>query len=64
VLAALQRAGFVVIRSKGSHRFLRHKNDPERTTVIALHPGDVPEGTLLAVLKQAGLSREEFLELL
>lgn len=64
VLAALQRAGFVVVRSKGSHHFLRHKNDPERQTVIAMHPGDVPEGTLLAVLRQAGLTREEFLRLL
>jgi len=28
VIAALERAGFEVIRSKGSHRFLRHRDDP------------------------------------
>jgi predicted RNA binding protein YcfA (HicA-like mRNA interferase family) len=30
VIAALERGGFEVIRTKGSHRFLRHRNDPSR----------------------------------
>jgi predicted RNA binding protein YcfA (HicA-like mRNA interferase family) len=64
VLAALQRAGFLVVRVKGSHHFLRHKDDPRRETVIALHPGDLPAGTVRAILKQAKLSREAFLRLL
>jgi len=64
MLAALQRAGFVLRRVKGSHHFLRHKDDPERETVIALHSGDLPQGTVREILKQAGFSREEFLKLL
>ncbi|KAB2864419.1 MAG: addiction module toxin, HicA family [Bauldia sp.] len=64
MLAALERAGFVVIRSKGSHRFLQHRDDPARRTVIAIHSGDLPEGTFRDILKQAGLSREAFLKLL
>jgi predicted RNA binding protein YcfA (HicA-like mRNA interferase family) len=64
LLAALQRGGFVVDRVKGSHHFLRHKDDPERRTVIALHSGDMPQGTLRDILKQAGLSREMLLKLL
>ncbi len=64
VLAALQRGGFAVIRSKGSHHFLQHISDPARRTVIAIHGSDLPEGTLHDILKQAGISREEFLRLL
>jgi predicted RNA binding protein YcfA (HicA-like mRNA interferase family) len=64
VLAALERAGFVVIRSKGSHYFLQHRENPDRRTVIAVHTGDLPEGTLHDILKQAGISRQDFLRLL
>jgi predicted RNA binding protein YcfA (HicA-like mRNA interferase family) len=64
MLAALQRAGFATVRVKGSHHFLRHRGDPSRRTVVAMHSGDMPQGTLRDVLKQARLSREEFLELL
>jgi predicted RNA binding protein YcfA (HicA-like mRNA interferase family) len=64
MLMALQRAGFQVVRVKGSHHFLRHKDDPRRETVIALHSGDLPAGTVRAILKQARLSREDFISLL
>ena len=64
LLGALQRTGFVIDRIKGSHHFLRHKDDPTRRTVVALHSGDIPQGTLRDILKQAKLSREEFLKLL
>jgi predicted RNA binding protein YcfA (HicA-like mRNA interferase family) len=64
LLAVLQRSGFVVERIKGSHHFLRHRHKPECRTVIALHAGDIPQGTLRDILKQAGLSREDFLKLL
>jgi predicted RNA binding protein YcfA (HicA-like mRNA interferase family) len=60
MLAILRRAGFVVVRIKGSHHFLRHRDDPSRETVIPLHQGDLPTGTVRAILKQAGLSRTEF----
>jgi predicted RNA binding protein YcfA (HicA-like mRNA interferase family) len=64
VLSALQRAGFVVIRSKGSHHFLQHSAEPGRRTVIAMHGGDLPEGTLAAILRQSRISRSEFVKLL
>ncbi len=64
LLAALQRGGFVVDRIRGSHHFLQHKDDAGRRTVITLHSGDVPQGTLRDILKQTGLSREAFLKLL
>ena len=65
VLRALEKAGFVVTRSKGSHRRLVHASDPTRATTIAVHKGkDIPRGTLGAIIEQAGLTEEEFLELL
>jgi hypothetical protein len=33
-----------------------------RYTPIPNHPGDMPEGTLCAILKQAGIEREDFLK--
>ncbi|MBK5206800.1 MAG: type II toxin-antitoxin system HicA family toxin [Polaromonas sp.] len=33
----------------------------KRYTTIPNHPGDIPEGTLRAILKQAGIDAESFL---
>ena len=62
VIAALERAGFEMIRTKGSHHFLRHRNDPSRQTVVPVHRNDLPPGTLRAILRQARLSRAQFLD--
>jgi len=64
VIAALERAGFEVIRSKGSHHFLRHRADPARQTVVPVHRGDLPAGTLRAVLRQAGVTPADLVDLL
>ena len=61
ILARLQRAGFVVKRQSGSHIVLRHADG--RQTYVAMHPGDIPTGTFRAILKQSGLSEEEFRKL-
>ena len=61
VLAKLQTAGFEVRRQSGSHVVLRDTKG--RQTYVAMHPGDVPPGTLRAILRQAGLTEEEFRKL-
>ena len=61
VLARLRRAGFEEVRQSGSHKVLRHADG--RQTYVAMHPGDIPEGTFRKILKQAGLSPERFQEL-
>jgi predicted RNA binding protein YcfA (HicA-like mRNA interferase family) len=61
VLARLKRAGFVVKRQSGSHVVLRHPDG--RQTYVAMHTEDVPKGTFRSILKQAGLSEEEFRDL-
>ena len=60
VLAKLRRAGFEEVRQSGSHKVLRHADG--RQTYVAMHPGDIPEGTFRKILKQAGLSVEQFKE--
>jgi predicted RNA binding protein YcfA (HicA-like mRNA interferase family) len=61
VLAKLQRAGFVVRRQSGSHVVLRHQDGHQ--TYVAMHSGDVPTGTFRSILKQSGLTEEEFRKL-
>jgi predicted RNA binding protein YcfA (HicA-like mRNA interferase family) len=58
VLARLIRAGFVEVRQTGSHKVLRHPDG--RQTYVAMHPGTLPTGTFRKILKQAGLSEEQF----
>lgn len=47
---------FKLIRQKGSHVFI---SNLENSTTIPLHGGDLDQGTLNAVLKQAGLTKED-----
>ncbi|HEX5315854.1 MAG TPA: type II toxin-antitoxin system HicA family toxin [Candidatus Kapabacteria bacterium] len=62
VLAKLERAGFQVHRHKGSsHCFLRHSDG--RQTMVAMHSKEVPDGTFRSILKQSGLTLEEFRKL-
>jgi len=63
VIRKLRRAGFIFDQqAKGSHEIWWNPQTHVRTTVPH-HPGDLPEGTLQAILRQAGLSVEEFLGL-
>jgi predicted RNA binding protein YcfA (HicA-like mRNA interferase family) len=67
IVQTLRRAGFVEApdRGKGSHRaFYRADPSGHIRLVIVPQGKDIPRGTLLAILDQAGLSREEFLRLL
>ena len=64
VVRALERAGFSVHRIKGSHHHLRNPDRPRARPVVPMHRGDLPLGTLRAIIKQAGLSVRAFLDLL
>lgn len=61
VLRKLKRAGFEERRQSGSHLVLRHEDG--RQTYLPMHTGDVPTGTFRAILKQAGLTEDEFRDL-
>jgi len=63
IIAALTRGGFVVARTQGSHVILVHR-DRERAAVVPIHGGrDVPPGTSRRILRQAGMTVDEFLSL-
>ena len=47
-------------QARGSHE-IWFNPVTQRYTTIPNHPGDMPEGTLRAILKQAGISAEDFL---
>jgi len=59
----MEKAGFVVDHQTGSHIILRQTAAPHRRLTIPNHQ-EIAKGTLRAIIRQAGLSREEFLELL
>ena len=64
LIKALVKAGFVVMRQKGSHVILE-KNTPTKKfiTVVPLH-SSLKKGTLSDIIRQAGLTREKLLSLL
>ncbi len=60
---ALTRAGWNVLRQRGSHVHLG-KEGVRRVMTVPVHAEDLRPGTLRAILRQACLSVEEFIELL
>ena len=62
LIRALEKAGFQVIRQKGSHMRMKHPNG--RVVTVPVHPGqDVGRGLLRKVLRDAELTRDEFMAL-
>ncbi|MBI4688671.1 MAG: type II toxin-antitoxin system HicA family toxin [Nitrospirae bacterium] len=63
IIRKIRGAGFVFDRNaKGSHEIWWNPKTRARTTVPN-HPGDIPEGTVRAIIKQAGITSDEFLQL-
>ena len=62
VVACLRRRGFVYLRlGNGSHEFWINRQTG-KVTMVPCHPGDIPRGTLRAIIAQAGLEVDEFLK--
>ena len=63
VIAVLEKVGFEVIRQRGSHVRLKHSDG--RLVTVPVHSGqDIGKGLLRKILRDAELSREEFINLL
>lgn len=60
LIKVLRKAGFEVVRQRGSHVSLQKGN---YRTVVPLHY-ELSRGALLGILKQCGLSREDLIKLL
>ena len=65
VVRALRQAGFIVDRIAGSHHVMVFPGDPTRTVTVPVHGArDLKPGTLRSIIRQSGLSVDEFTALL
>ena len=63
LITALAKAGFRVLRIKGSHHFLRH--DDGRSTVVPVHSGEtIGPGLLHKILRDCQITLDQLSELL
>jgi len=60
---ALEKMGYAFDRQRGSHIILRQQNPPHRRLTVPDHK-EVAQGTLRAIIRQAGLTVEVFNDLL
>ncbi|OIP53598.1 hypothetical protein AUK10_02225 [Candidatus Gracilibacteria bacterium CG2_30_37_12] len=58
IIAFLKRMGWIEDHITGSHVIMYQSTSKKRTTV-PLHKKDIPVGTLMAILKQTGLTKED-----
>ncbi len=63
VVKALKKLGYEKDRQKGSHIVLRQKASPHRRVTVPDHP-EVAKGTLRAIIREVGLTVDEFKDLL
>jgi len=63
VMKALRKIGYEIDHQKGSHMILRNINPPYRRLTVPDHK-EIAKGTLRAIIRQAGLTVEKFIELL
>ena len=61
VVRALERAGFYLVRQRGSHAQYKRGN---LLITVPMHSGDLNPLTLRSILRQAKMTVDEFLELL
>ncbi len=63
VIKVLIKLGFEIVRQKGSHVILKHPDG--RITVVPVHHGEeLGRGILREIIKDAGIDKEQFMELL
>lgn len=64
IIKALQSMGFQITRQSGSHIILVKFTDNKKLTVVVPNHDEIAKGTLLSIIQQSGLTKEEFLRLL
>jgi predicted RNA binding protein YcfA (HicA-like mRNA interferase family) len=64
LVKALQKAGFIILRRKGSHVSMEKVDSAGQwRTIVPMHR-EIARGTLHDILRQAGLTRDELRKLL
>ena len=62
IVQRLKALGFQFDRQAAGSHEIWFNPSTRRYTTIPNHPGDMPEGTLRAILKQAGVTAEQFMD--
>lgn len=61
LIRTLEHAGFQIVRTRGSHSFLRHPDG--RATVVPVHSGEtIGPGLLRAILRDVEMSVDDLFE--
>ena len=63
VVKALRKLGYELDRQHGSHIVMRQTDEPHRRLTVPDH-GEIAKGTLRAIIRQSGLTVDEFKALL
>ena len=61
VLKLLSKKGFFVVRQKGSHISLHKEENGKTLLAVVPRKEQIKKGTLISIIKQSGMDREEFL---
>ena len=61
VIKLLQKEGFVVVRQKGGHVSMHKKVNNKTLLVVVPLKKEIKKGTLLSIIKQSGMTREDFI---
>ena len=62
IIKILKAFGFEFHRQAAGSHEIWYNVETDRYTTVPNHPGDMPEGTLRAILKQAGIAPDDFLK--
>ena len=60
IINILKNNGFVLDRTKGSHHIYYHP-ESKRRVIIPFHRKDLPKGTLMEIIRQAGFRKDDIL---
>ena len=64
IVKALKKVGFEIVGRKGSHIRLKKKTNEKMFIVTVPNHPEIAKDTLYSIIRQSGMSREEFIELL
>ena len=64
VARALEHGGFVFVHQKGSHRYFADPISGDILTTVPMHVGDISRSLLKKIIKDVGLTEQQFRELL
>jgi len=63
LIQILEQLGFQLDHTTGSH-FVFYHSQTKRRAAVPFHRKDLPKGTLMTILREAGINREELFKTL